>query len=745
MAHLTSEHASGQDTSGVLAPLPLAEVRRPDPILNHGASPIDLLLQYWLGVRRYGWQIVLVTLMAMAITALWVYHLPKQYESTAVIRVDPSAPDTSVVSNGPTTAGSGIEMAGMLGTDMAEITSPAVQGPAIQSLRLGAGPGMPRTYGASVTNPQGTFLLQIAAKASTPELAADYANALARSFLDLEFNTRSAALNDLSGYMSHQLQELQVRMERSELKLSQFLIDNKLPNPEAKFDQQNALLSSLVTEYDGELSTQRNLSSEEVLIKDGGINDLLVSDKSSAIQDTSEAIKQASIQLAKLKAQYGPGNYMYQEADREVQRLGDLIISQENDVAAQIEAEIAQNAAKMQSTKTALDQENAIVQDDSLKQIQYNELKTEASTDQSLYTDLVNRLNAAEITVGYRSTALREVDQARPIPSPVYPRPLSTLAMVGLLALAFGVGAAILIEGMDQTFTNPDAVRMAVGETILASLPRQDESGSDSLLVSAKTAGRRSLYGEAVLGLRTNLLLGSSGKVRTLMVVSAQPQEGKSTTAANLAAAYAVLGLRTVLVDADIRRPQVHRNFELPNRVGLSTLLQHKAEVSSAVFSTAIDKLFILPAGPAVVNPTELLAISIGNVIEELKAEFEIVIIDTPPLLDFADARTVAGCVDGCVLVVRAGMTPREMVISAVQELRLVRARISGIVLNGVNAQMSHYYHYRSGGEYRDGYSAQSRYYRDDDAEAEGAEPGAIAAAEKARGAAAGEDTSTRE
>jgi capsular exopolysaccharide synthesis family protein len=196
---------------------------------------------------------------------------------------------------------------------------------------------------------------------------------------------------------------------------------------------------------------------------------------------------------------------------------------------------------------------------------------------------------------------------------------------------------------------------------------------------------------------------------RTLCVTSAQPQEGKSIITANLAIAMALHGAKVLLIDGDIRRPTQHRIFEVGNQSGLSNVLRQTAPIEECFRATTVEKLFLMPAGPAVPNPSELVATMMAQVLAPLSAEFDYILVDSPPILGFADAVTISTVVEGTVLVARAGKTPRELVYASLQPLKRVRARVLGLILNQVSSSLNPYYSY-----YRDHYA---RYYggRDED------------------------------
>jgi capsular exopolysaccharide synthesis family protein len=248
---------------------------------------------------------------------------------------------------------------------------------------------------------------------------------------------------------------------------------------------------------------------------------------------------------------------------------------------------------------------------------------------------------------------------------------------------------------MDDTVKSPDDVASVVGLPTLGAIGQIEGHGIDSTLVAAATP--RDPISEAFRALRTNIQFASiDGLLHSLMVTSAGPSEGKSTTAANLAVVLAQAGRKVLLVDADLRRPVLHRQFGLSNSKGLTTaLLDLKAPASGHCQPTEVPGLFVMTSGPIPPNPAELLgSLRMVDVLTSLKQESDVVILDTTPVLTVADALVLAPHVDGTLLVVEANKTRRDALIQAREALLRTEGRLFGIALNKVSVQRSGYYYY---------------------------------------------------
>jgi len=648
-------------------------------------------------------------------TGIIVLRIPKEYEGTAIVRVDPSVPVDVVGSQSGNS--NGFSMGPQLTTDLKEIVSPAVVTPAILRLGLwkpaadGDTTNVPPSLvgrvmgGISVSQVRGTYLLDVSYRCTSPSQAAAVANALAEQFIEHEYNTRNSALMSLSQYMREQIKELGQRMEKSQLSLDAFERANNINNPENTSSLLTQQLSSLQQELGQEQAKQWALDANLALVKEGSLDALLVSDRGKALVPLLQAQQQAKLEFDALASKYGPGNYLYQQEQRKLVRINNTVRKEQQHVAAQIKAQAKAEATEVDLTARKLAEVQAQIDQFNRKTVQYQILKHKADSNKIIYDDLLQRVDAADVSAGYHSTALRIVNPAQPSPVPVYPRVKMTLLFAFLLSGFLGVAGAIAASEMDRTLRDPGTVRDTLGIELLGFLPEvQDDTELKALVTSADAQSGvcRTPFAESLLGIRSTLLLRESvAPLRALAVISCQPQEGKTTVAINLAASFAALGKRTVLVDSDLLQPRVHRILDVSNRIGLSSVLLEQARLDDVLRPGPTDQLTVLPAGPPSARARGLIASRIDALVEELKSQFDIVVLDSPPVLGFADTLNVAAAVDELVLVVRAGKTPQEYVQVAMEQLRQVRAPVAGIVLNGVNSQSSPYYHWYSDDHYR--------------------------------------------
>jgi len=665
----------------------------------------------WWALRPHLWRILLVAVVTTTLAAVYVLRIPKLYEAVAAVRIDTSAPTSPVAGAGLDTGSPDVNI--LMATEQAEVASPAIMAPVASRLKLAQ---MPEFAGspAGVTNVSttvplpviatmrsrltvlrvpNTFLLEIHFRAQSPNLAADIANELANELIRHEFATRSDSLLNTSHYMSGQINELRAKMERSQSRLADFERETGFIDPSDKFNLLNQRLSTLATQLDQDRALLRQAASDMSLARNATVDSLAVSGRGEALKPFLEAEHVQRTKLDAIASKYGPRNSVYLQSARELKESQAALMREKDHIVAQLTAAMDAATVRERLTAAAFAHETTAQQAISAKAVDFTILQRGADADQKVYDDLLARVKAADISAGYHAETLRIVGWAEPQPSPVYPKP----ALVGIIVLltSFGLGILVVLafHRLDRTITTPEQIDTMLHATCLASLPKADAVSELHHLVTGGPALHRSLFTESILSLRTALLLGQNTASGTIAVTSATANEGKSVIATNLAAALALQGFRVVLVDADLRRPGLHRDFAADNRLGLAAVLHERCQIGQATQPTQIDNLWVLPAGPADIHSADVAARRFGQISEELKSTYDFVVIDLPPVM-FADALAIAATADTVVLVVHAAQTPRDLVRAALHQLHTARAHVAGLVLNQVsNTAMTHYYY----------------------------------------------------
>jgi capsular exopolysaccharide synthesis family protein len=310
------------------------------------------------------------------------------------------------------------------------------------------------------------------------------------------------------------------------------------------------------------------------------------------------------------------------------------------------------------------------------------------------YDNLLSQYQLSRIGESAETGRVSVIDAAMTPQVPVSPHRKRAVLIAALLGIVLGVVVAMLVDRLDDAVQNPDEVRDRLHLTVLGSIPRVRRSDAGQPEESREKAFRmvthvepQSLVAEAFRSLRTNVTFARAHQdLRTLMITSPAPGEGKSTVAVNLATTFAQQGQRTLLIDADLRRSVLDQTFAIARSPGLTDVLVGAEPLDAVVRTTDVPNLSILPSGHFPPNPSELLGSSqMRGMIEQAKQSFDIVLIDSPPVLAVTDAAVLSTVVDGSIMVIRLGVTAREAVRRAVSQLRVVNGRILGAVLNAVD------------------------------------------------------------
>ena len=295
------------------------------------------------------------------------------------------------------------------------------------------------------------------------------------------------------------------------------------------------------------------------------------------------------------------------------------------------------------------------------------------------------------------------VTPPEPASSPVAPRPPLIIGSALVVGLICGLLLVLALESVRRRVSTASDVAEFTGAPVVGRLPRERSLTRTAGVTVWDLEGARALK-EAYRAMRTNLEVLLDADHRCLQVTSPEEGEGKSMVVASLGVAFAQVGVQTVIVDADLRRPSQHRIFGLDNRAGLSSLLMSSQRLK--LTQTHQERLWVMTSGPALTDPTELLHVRLRAIVDELRDLDALILIDTPPLLAVSDARLVAPAVDGVLMVIEAGKQKPPAFSSALEKLELVNGRLLGVILNGTEPDAAAS-HYGTGGEPSHGAATQ--------------------------------------
>jgi polysaccharide biosynthesis transport protein len=588
-----------------------------------------------------------------------------------------------------------------------------------------------------VTLSPNTHIIKVSFRSPDKDLTANVVNTLMSTYAENNFKSRFDSTMQASDWLSKQLVDLQMKVETSQEKLVRYQkeheilgIDEKQNITTAKLDELNKALTAAESERMDKESVYRLVQAGDA---DTIASAASVLDSAGPAGQSASALleglrsKQAdvTIQVAELSTQFGPSYPRVAQLNGQLKEIDTQILGESKKVAGKIRGQYMAALQRENMLHDALEKQKQEANKLNESAIQYSILKRDLESYRQLYEGLMEKMKEAGVSAGLKSNNFRIVDIARVPTSPIEPNVPRNLAFALMLGLSSGVGLAFLLEGLDNTVRTTEQAQMISGFAPLGMIPlgsRTAREGANSkrlVIATSKEAVElvtqvrpQSQMAESYRALRTSLLLSNLGAPpKVIMITSALPQEGKTTTSINCAVVLAQKGVRVLLIDADLRRPSIHKTLGMGPRSGLSNVLTGSATLEQAITrSSALPNLSVLPAGTPPPNPAELLAsTNMRDVLEELRGQYDHIVVDTPPTLSVTDAVVLSPRADAIVLVIRSGQTTKQALRRSRDVLMQVNAKVSGVLLNAVDLSSPDYYYYY---EYQGKYS---RYYRDDE------------------------------
>jgi len=552
-----------------------------------------------------------------------------------------------------------------------------------------------------------TNIVEIRFRSTDPKLAAAVNNAVVERYMQRTLQTHYEGTVQVSNWLSQQMNDLQSKALEAQDKLADFQKKNSiLPTGSDESD-------NIVTDRLKLLNEQLTQAEAERIVKEARYRMAATGDPelianvvpSTTLQVLRTQEADLKSQLAQLNSKFGSGYPKVHEMQTQLARLDASIATEITNVGKRLEDEY-KSAEKTEGLLRAQfnDQKSKAYQLNE-HAVQYAVLKHDVENGRELYDTLQLKLKMAGVTAGLSSSYINVIDRAEVPAHPVEPR-ANLNYFIGLLGgVLCGLLLAFVADSMDDTLSSSEELELCTKLPVLCSIP------VDQLTTKASTAGigkatgviplllshPRSQAAEGFRGLRTSLLLSSPDRQpKVIAIVSSVAAEGKTTVSVNLGIAFAQRGESVLLIDADLRRSTMHAQFGLPHsRYGTSTVLtQGMNEKAILTPIESLPNLRLMPAGPHPPNPAELLGSKrMAQLLESVAAEYDRVIVDTPPVLSVADSLALANIADAVVLVVRSGIARKKAVLRVRDLLRRASSNIVGVVFNGVNIRLEHYYY----------------------------------------------------
>ena len=603
-----------------------------------------------------------------------------------------------------------------------------------------------------VERPKDTRMVLVSYESTDPREAATIVNTLVKNFTENNFKTKYDATRQATGWMEQRLDELKLNVEKSEEAMVNYERKNNIANigdkqtaEEAQFEDMSKALSQAQTDRISKESLYQMVASDEAqagFVQASNSNTGNTGNNGSSGSNLVMGLEAKELDLkqqySETLARYGPTYPKAVALQEQIKDLEALLVKERKRAVENLRGDYLAAAAREKFLAAAVTEQKAEVDRMNQLLIEHNLLKRDFESNQQLYEDLLKHLKDANVSAGLRATNIRVIDQASVPSFPIRPNRPRNIEFGLAAGLILGIALAFTREALDNSIKNAKEIEQLTGLPTLSIIPlgaasvlrqpsifhlgtrngnngRNNGAGSAVELVVLRKPGAS--ISEAFRALRTSVLLSTAERPpQVILITSAQPSEGKTSTTLNLSLTLAQKGSRVLLIDSDLRRPGIAKALNLRNEHGLAEILTGACEFDEKLLQNVegVDSLFVLPAGPYAPNPAELLcSTKMENLIQHLRKRFDHIVLDSPPVLPITDATILSSLADGIIVVVECEATTRAALSRACGVIEHSGGKILGTVLNKVDTRRDGYYGYRY---YHGYYSYQYKaYYSDED------------------------------
>ncbi len=572
----------------------------------------------------------------------------------------------------------------------------------------------------TVTRQRTTYVINISFVSENPAKAARIANSIAEFYILDQLEAKFDATRQANDWLSRRLTELRQQVQDSERAVEIYRTEEGLESSAAGVtvseQQLSELNAQLILARTSLAEAQAKYSRAQQIRRSGGtIESMADVVQSATISQLRQKQAELARELANLASKYGARHPEIVNAEAQRRDIERQIGSEINRIVGSLENNVQVAQTRVASLEESLREIRGETGTGSQAMVQLRELEREAAANRAVYESFLNRFKETSQQQDFQTPDSRVISAATPPAGPSHPRKTRSLMLALVLSGMLGVGLALLLEHLDNGLQTGRDVEQALGLPHLVSLPATpSEKGPDGKPMSPQDyllAKPLSAFSESLRSLRSALQLSNvDNPPKVILFTSALPNEGKTTTSAGFARAAAASGLKVALIDCDLRHPSVHKAFGLKRpEAGLVEFLAERLDLSQVMVKDPKSDLDILPIATGTANPPDVLSSTqMKLLLDRLRSDYDLVVLDSAPVLPVSDSRVLSRIADETVFVVRWNETPRDAAHAAIRELRLYDANIAGAVLAVVDTAAQAKYGYGDGGYY---YGKYSRYY----------------------------------
>ncbi|MCM2285300.1 MAG: polysaccharide biosynthesis tyrosine autokinase [Desulfobacula sp.] len=561
--------------------------------------------------------------------------------------------------------------------------------------------------GISVTPVENSRILQIGYLSDNPALSMKVADAVAQAFIDVLVDMQMEVSGYSINWMSQKAEVQRKKLEESEQELQEYKKQQDIVTIEDKetvLPERLADLSKNMTVSETKRKELLAVYNQVKNVRREQLETIPAVVANVSLESINQKIIAADQKVSELSKKYGPKHPKMITAKNELEGLKNKKYSELEKVVETIKNEYLLAEENERSLKGLVDQTRFEAERFGDKAIQLGMLQRKVDTNRFLYDALVKKMKERDLTERNQAVNVWIIEKAEFPKIPAKPNKKRNILLGIVLGLFGGIGLAFFFEYLDNTVKAPEDVEEKYNIPVISTIDLIKDK--KQTVVQTVMNDASSLIAESFKGMRTAVLLSSADDPPKILLVSSfTPGEGKSSISASLAMSLAHAGKKVLLIDADMRRPVQHKNFNIENSSGLSSFLAGVSAENQIRVENPIENLYLITSGPIPPNPSELLSSKkLKDLLSNVSVDYDMIIIDTPPLASVTDPVILSTLVDGVILVTWAGKTTYEMLGKGLKQLREVDAPLIGVVLNRFNAKKSGYY-YNYGDYY---YSSES-------------------------------------